>query len=274
MGYRTGPVLRSAGIALAAVTIVAVGVTFWFGYGAKGSGPDEVNTRTEAVTLVGSNGLALPAKTIEMLKLKVARADTPTKPRQLELSGSLGLDTNLLARVHTRFAGEVMELGDVPSEEPSDATKFRPVDFGDRVDKNQLLAVLWSKDLGEKKSELVGAIAQQRLHEETVKKLEKYRDAVPERSIREAVIAVEADIVAVERARRTLRSWMLTDDEIKAIEGEAERIWERRGKRVPQDEKDWGAWKCERLSPESSWSETSRRAISSIPPPTCLRWPT
>ena len=34
----------------------------------------------------------------------------------------------------------------------------RPVRFGDAVNKGQLLAVIWSKDLGEKKSELVDAL--------------------------------------------------------------------------------------------------------------------
>jgi membrane fusion protein, heavy metal efflux system len=234
------PLLKITGIAAVAVAIVsALGAAFWLRYTGKDKDAEAGADRAEAVKLVGSDGLELPAETVKILGVKVASVEKSTQPRKLELAGTLGLDTNLLARVHTRFAGEIMQITDVPDESSTGETKFRPLDFGDKVEKNQLMAVVWSKDLGEKKSELVGAISQQRLHEETLRRLEKYRDSVTERSIREAQIAVEQDIVAVERARRTLRSWMLSEDEIKAIAAEAEKIWEKHGKRLPQDDKDW-----------------------------------
>jgi cobalt-zinc-cadmium efflux system membrane fusion protein len=235
-----GRLLKLVCIGAVAVAIVsALGAAFWLRYAGKDKGAEEGADRAEGVKLVGNDGLELPPETVKILGVKVATVKTSTQPRKLELAGSLGLDTNLLARVHTRFAGEVMQVIDVPDESSTGETKFRPLDFGDRVEKNQLMAVVWSKDLGEKKSELVGAISQQRLHEETLKRLEKFADSVPERTIREAQIAVEQDIVAVERARRTLRSWLLTEDEIKAIETQAERIWERHGKRLPREDKDW-----------------------------------
>jgi cobalt-zinc-cadmium efflux system membrane fusion protein len=221
------------------VLISAGGAAFWLRLTGKDKGSDDSGNQASAVKLVGNDSLELPAETVKILGVEAVPAQKSTQPRKLELAGSLGLDTNLLARVHTRFAGEVMQIENVPDEASTSETKYRPLDFGDKVEKGQLLAVIWSKDLGEKKSELVGAIAQRHLHEETLKRLEKFPESVTERSIREAKIAVEADIIAVERARRTLRSWLLSDDEIKAIEAEAERIWERRGKRVPLEEKDW-----------------------------------
>src|SRR5512135_1255363 len=149
---------------------------------------------------------------------------TPTRSRTLVLSGSLVLDTHHLAHVHTRFAGEVIELGTV--EEPSQGTDGgrtarRPLRFGDRVEKGQLLAILWSSDLGEKKSEYVDALSQLRLDKETLARLEAlFRDeATPERNVRESRRAVEADEIAVARAERTLRSWRLTDAEIAAGRG-------------------------------------------------------
>jgi len=239
MGF-SNPLLKIAGIAVASVAIVsALGAAFWLRYAGKDKPAEGAAEQAGAIKLVGSDGLELPARTVDILGIKVAPVQQSTQPRKLDLAGSLGIDTDRLARVHTRFAGEVMQLSEVPDESSSGETKFRPLGFGDKVEKNQLMAVIWSKDLGEKKSELVGAISMQRLHEETLKRLEKYANSVPERTIREAQIAVEQDIVAIERARRTLRSWMLTEDEIKAIEAEAERIWERHGKRLPQDEKDW-----------------------------------
>src|SRR5206468_9128358 len=44
--------------------------------------------------------------------------------------------------------------------------------FGDFVHKGQLLAVVWSKDLGEKKSELVEGIARLRIDEEKLENLQ------------------------------------------------------------------------------------------------------
>src|SRR5262249_17276988 len=56
--------------------------------------------------------------------------------------------------------------------------------------------------------------------------LDKLRQAyatgsVPERSVREAERNVEADLIAVARAERTLRSWRLTEAEIAAVKAEA-----------------------------------------------------
>jgi cobalt-zinc-cadmium efflux system membrane fusion protein len=232
-------VLLLAGI-LGLVLAAVVGATTWSRVMEREKHEPPSGDTLPSVQLVGDDTLKLSADTASILGIRVEAAREATDSQPLRLPGSLGLDTDRLARVHTRFAGEIMEIGQVPYSRPGEiATQFRALDFGDRVQKDQLLAVLWSKDLGEKKSELVGAIAQQRLHEETLKRLEKYAESVPERTIREAQIAVEADIIAVERARRTLRSWMLTPLEIQAIEQEADRIWERKGKRVPQEEKEW-----------------------------------
>lgn len=191
-----------------------------------------------SVKAITSDILELKPEVVEALGLKTVPVQKATQPRLLQMSGSLGLDTNLLARVRSRFPGEVMELGQT-EEQPDGRTHNRPVDFGDKVVKGQLLAVIWSKDLGEKKSELVAAISQQRIHEENLKQMEKFSASLPERSIREAQLAVESDIVAVERARRTLRSWQLTSEEIQAIEDEADRLRLRKGKRDPNQDKDW-----------------------------------
>src|SRR5207237_6482748 len=99
-------------------------------------------------------------------------------------------------------------------------TVIRPLRFGDKVEKEQILAVVWSKDLGEKKSELVAGLSQLRLDEDNLKNMELYRASLPERSLREAQAKVKADVIAVEKARHTLRSWRLTEEEIKAIEEE------------------------------------------------------
>src|SRR5439155_25050206 len=113
---------------------------------------------------------------------------------------------NSLFRVHTRFAGEVVELGSI---------KGKPVRHGDKVEKDQLLAVIWSKDLGEKKSELVDALSKLRIDRTALERVrELYREAAtPERRLRDAERTVESDQISVARAERTLRSWRLSDAE-------------------------------------------------------------
>src|SRR5262249_12706584 len=107
------------------------------------------------------------------------------------------------------------------------------------VKEGQRLAVLWSKDLGEKKSELVNALSQLYLDQATLKNFEKASDIIPEQRWREQRHQVEMDLIAVDKARRTVESWRAAEDEIKEIEDEALRIRERGGKRDPEKRKNW-----------------------------------
>ena len=98
--------------------------------------------------------------------------------------------------------------------------------FGQRVRKGQLLAVIWSRDLGEKKSELVDGLSQLRVDQESLARINKAAGdgAVPDRVIRDAERKVEADRIAVARAERTLQSWRISKEEIDAVRAEADRL--------------------------------------------------
>jgi cobalt-zinc-cadmium efflux system membrane fusion protein len=162
----------------------------------------------------------------------------------LELQGSLALDTDQLVRAHSRFPGEVIELSEVPDHDAPQRggqTVLRPVGFGDHVAKDQLLAIVWCKDLGEKKSELADALSQLHFDREQLAQLtDAARDgAIPDARIRQQQRSMEADLTAVARAERTLRVWRLSEGEIEAVRQEAKRIEERKGKRDPEKEKDW-----------------------------------
>jgi cobalt-zinc-cadmium efflux system membrane fusion protein len=167
------------------------------------------------------------------------------RPRQLELSGSLAFDTNTLGRLQSRFAGEVVALGTNEQGGLDPATglsdRNRPVKFGDTVKKDQLLAVVWSKDLGEKKSELVDALSQLVLDQDTLDRLEAlYREGnTSEAAVRQARRNVSGDLTAVNRAERTLRTWRLSESEIEEIRAESRRILARKGKHDPDKEKNW-----------------------------------
>jgi cobalt-zinc-cadmium efflux system membrane fusion protein len=195
----------------------------------------------------------VPDAVVKNMGLKTSPVPAAARPLKLPpLQGTLALDTNRLSRVHARFAGEVVSLAEKadPPEPGSPSTPApRPVRVGDAVHKGDLLAVVWSKDLGEKKSELVDALSKLRADEQTLTRLrEAYKDgSVPERSLRDAERAVETARVAADRAERTLRAWRLTDAEVAAVKAEANRIgttapmkddldaWARVEVRSPQD---------------------------------------
>src|SRR5207248_1434076 len=98
----------------------------------------------------------VPPDVMRSLGLRTGQAAVPSRPQVLPpFSATLALDTNHLARVHARFAGEVVALGTVKNKEttadtPASSSIGRSLRNGDRVEQNQVLAVLWSKDLGEK----------------------------------------------------------------------------------------------------------------------------
>jgi cobalt-zinc-cadmium efflux system membrane fusion protein len=180
--------------------------------------------------LVGSDMIGLPPQAVQSLSVETAEARQATEGRPLPpLSGSLALDANHLVRIHARFAGEVVQIGERADARTGDG---RPLRFGDAVEKGQLLAVVWSKDLGEKKSELVDALSRLRVDEETMRRLQDAPGAVSDRALREAEQKVESDEIAVAKAQRTLRSWRLTPAEVREVEAEADYLHERYRRRV------------------------------------------
>lgn len=186
--------------------------------------------------------LQLPPDVVQALRIQTAAARQATEGRTIEMSGRLALDANRLSRVHSRFAGEVVQIEQVPDTAHLDGkTGSRALRPGDTVEANQLLAIVWSKDLGEKKSELMAAISQLRLDQTALKNLEAsyQKGVVPERSVLEARQKVEADLIALAKARQTLVSWRLTDAEIKEIEQEAERLRPTSGKTNIPTDRQW-----------------------------------
>ena len=186
----------------------------------------------EKILRDGKDGVFVPDSLARNMGLRTVAVAARTRAIPLPpLQGCLALDTNRLARIHSRFAGEVVALGtraekyDLSDPDRGANAEPRPVRVGDFVRQGDLLAVVWSKDLGEKKSELVDAASRLRADEVTLRRLEAaYREgSVPERSLRDAERAVEADRIAVKKVEQTLSTWQLTDEEIAGIGTDAER---------------------------------------------------
>jgi predicted deacylase len=110
--------------------------------------------------LTDSSTIDIPAQVSESTGLKTAVVSEPTKPRVLQLRGSLALDVNRLVHVHARFPGQIVNLEMIEETvvaSPTAPKVKRTLNFMDHVTKGQKLGEIWSKELGEKKSELVGS---------------------------------------------------------------------------------------------------------------------
>lgn len=190
--------------------------------------------------------LSIPADVILSMGITLADVTSALPLEPLKLDGSLFLDTNSMVHVHSRFAGDAVEIGEwkggaTDDGLPPSVNAARPIQFGDRVEKGQLLAAIWSKDLGEKKSELIESLSRAKRSEQKFKRLEELFDkgSVPERNVRESEREWEADVISVAKAERTLRSWRLTEGEIESIRHEAEKIRESQGRRSPESDSNW-----------------------------------
>ncbi len=142
------------------------------------------------------------------------RYNTDQKKSYVRMAATTALNPDTLAHVHPRFAGEAIDIR---------------VRLGQRIKKGQTLAVLWSKDLGEKKSELIDARSQMNLTKDALDHLrEGYsKGAIPQQAYRQAVRDYEAARIAYDRAYQTLVSWRLTKKEIDNIEHEKGEDWPR-----------------------------------------------
>ncbi|MGO9108846.1 MAG: efflux RND transporter periplasmic adaptor subunit [Thermoguttaceae bacterium] len=167
----------------------------------------------------GKDAICLPPELAANLGIQTCTIETSSSPVTLEMSGTLMLDADRLSHVHARFPGEIVELGPGDGRSPA-------VCFGQRVRKGQLLAVIWSRDLGEKKSDLIDALSQLRVDEDSLARISKAaaEGSVPERILRDTERKVEADRIAVSRAVRTLQSWRISKEEIDHVRAEADRL--------------------------------------------------
>jgi cobalt-zinc-cadmium efflux system membrane fusion protein len=179
---------------------------------------DNETTAPVVQGISGKDAIRLPQEVAARLGVQTEVVENSTAPILRELAGTLMLDPDRLAHVRARFAGEIVEWGDRGTKSP--------VRFGQRVRKDQLLAIIWSRDLGEKKSELVDGLSQLRVDEDSLARINKVagEGAVPDRVIRDAERKVEADRIAVARAERTLQSWRVSKEEIDAVRAEAGRL--------------------------------------------------
>jgi cobalt-zinc-cadmium efflux system membrane fusion protein len=230
------------------------------------------------VTLVPktSGTLQVPPEVARVLGVESASvAETPA-PRTLVLSGSLAFDTNHLYRLQPRFgSAEVIEIATkpYPVQGPAGWSEVnQPIRVNDRVSKGQLLATLWSKDLGEKKSELIDALVKLAVDERNLKAVEELasQGATPQAVVRQARNQVSSDLNTVARVRRTLDVWKIELKEIAELEQEAQRILASKSKAdLDRLQGDAGRWaRYEIRSPADGVIVEKNLTVSNIVDPT------
>lgn len=224
----------------------------WQGIDAeKPASPPTKKAAILAVELVPGkpHTLAVPEDARKTLGISTPKGDfitvakKPSKSQPLVLPGSTMLDPTRLYRIRARFApspssAECIEIEQVP-DTSSPVTSFREIRSGDRVNKGQFLAAFHSVDVGNKKNDLIDAMYQLHLDQQILKKAEEHADAVPQVFLWNAERQMRGDENNINRALSTLRSWGISEQDIKLVQDEAKRVIERKGERNPEMDAKW-----------------------------------
>lgn len=174
--------------------------------------------------------LELTDDTIKAMGLKTITATIPQFSRTLRLRGSLAIDPNRLSHVHARFPGQIVELATVKGMQSMQSEPAGPparvLQNFDEVKQGTPMAIIWSKDLGEKKSQLADSLV--RLHTDKIT-LSKLRALAKEgnisnRELREQKVKVEQGEIAVFTAEATLRAYQVPEEEIEQVKATAEKM--------------------------------------------------
>jgi cobalt-zinc-cadmium efflux system membrane fusion protein len=189
----------------------------------------------------GHPGLRLTAEAAGGHGIRPVAAEKATEPRKLPPQvGTINFDNDRLFHIRSRFPGELDRVMTVPEGSP---TTFRPLRFGDRVKQGDLLAVVWSQQLGAAKAALVDAICAHKLSKDNYERLLKlWEEGVASVSaLKAAERQLQGDSGAMVTAERSLRMWRLTEDEIKDVRAEANIIMDQKKVRDSKLEARW-AW--------------------------------
>src|SRR5882724_1187659 len=232
-----GAVLKQLATGLV-VCILAVGLTLflvpaaretvvaWFG--GKDQGDPPRSAWEQAVKLIGDstdrNGLRISDEAMANLEVHPVEVKLAVEPRPLPPQvGTVNYDNDHLFTIRPRFPGEMVEFMQVKLDQNPYGRDLR---FGDTVKQGDVLGVLWSKDLGMAKADLVDAIIAKKLSAEKLQRhLKGFEDGITSlATLRESETKAIADRNAYARALRPLMMWKLPKEDIAAVEKEAETI--------------------------------------------------
>jgi cobalt-zinc-cadmium efflux system membrane fusion protein len=183
------------------------------------------------------DGVRLPPELSAKVGIQTAEVKLrgAARPRVLHLPGSLAIDSEHLSRLRCRWApAEVVEIG-----KPEGAAANHELRVGDRVRKGQLLAILRSADVGQKKNELFDARIQLQLDTASLYRAEKVRGDFFLLSARRNV---QLDHNAIIRLEHTLLALGISQAEIEAIRKQAQAAGQRKAEKTEERQKRTEQW--------------------------------
>jgi cobalt-zinc-cadmium efflux system membrane fusion protein len=157
---------------------------------------------------------------LHVAKMGIQTAEIKKRPaieRVLQLHGSTALDPEQVYKVRCRFLpAVVVQIGQAEGQKDK-----QPLGPGDRVRKGQLLVVLASVEVSQKKNDLLDALVTLHQDELILDRAEKAGQATPEVFLLNARRNVESDRNAVTRAENALNHWGVPQKDIEAVRKEA-----------------------------------------------------
>jgi cobalt-zinc-cadmium efflux system membrane fusion protein len=238
------PSLLRVGLLVFAV-IGAAAALAWWKLSANPPPAADTSTAASSLQLVGKDTIGVPPGIIKSLGVTITTVAQGPPARPLEMYGQLVVDTDHLVRIRPRFQAEAVHMGRLSDQDPewsvSKGEVDRPLRVGDWVKKGRLLVELFSKDLGEKKSEFADGLSHLWLDEDILERAEKAASSggISDVFLLTARRNAEQDRIAVDRAERTLRSWGISDAELDDLRQEAKRSRQRGAVR---DKEKWKRW--------------------------------
>jgi cobalt-zinc-cadmium efflux system membrane fusion protein len=237
--------VRSRLVIVCVLVVVAGGITaYMLNLSLPGFGESKVQAKTAAqsarlkVELVKDipHTLSVPEEVRTSLHIlkggkdNIAVAQPAEGRRPLVLSASTAFDPASSYRIRIRFTpADVVRIPKVAyfSDKGTQERELRP---GDEVKAKDLLAELYSVDLGAKKNDLVDALVQLKNDKEILENAET-STAIPRALFVTFEKAVQADISARDRAQRYLEAWKIPKEEIEAVYADADEIFRNKLRR-------------------------------------------
>jgi RNA polymerase sigma factor (sigma-70 family) len=209
--------LRRAGAVLVALCAVSLGLgqIAPLVFGDKPGG--------KASLVQGSaDAIEVPPETQAGLGIQIGlikgRAEVP--PSLLKMAGVLKYDQDHLFVIHSRFPGELAEVRLVTdADDPKLPPRNRQISYGDKFKQGDLLAVIWSKQLGAARAALVDAVRAVRLSKDTQDCLNRLyqQGSISYAALKGGERQLATDMIALRTAERSLLMWKLTEKEIDDI---------------------------------------------------------
>jgi membrane fusion protein, heavy metal efflux system len=236
-----GKAVLGLGVVIAVVAIalfLAISNNWWRGQ--DGDIPQLAREQPPSHELVrDANGRLVKPDTIRLSKEAVQGLRVATQPVRAAGNlllppqvGTLGYDTDRLYAIRPRFDGEIIEIAKVKefhrldgSAEKVETTRLIGPD--DWIEKGQLLAVVWSKELGDRKVNYINALLDWYLDRQLLESQEQYAGVVPAATLEATRNKVQKDIAAVRAAETSLGIARVTTQEINQVRDEADAIHKR-----------------------------------------------